>query len=377
MANDFKRSASAYNGRLLALSTQKILASVSTTSPSSQNALRSSWLIEFPAMPDELVLKRSATYFEKSTPFTPDGIHVYTGTAPLHLDFSFRLHHADRVYCKDGPYTLLTVAARLQSLIVPINTAPKDEFTYGVKTGYRVTNNDVHIEASSADVENKNALSGIGAVAPPATCQLELMNTGDNKPGIVCRGYIKDVSVKFIGPYLRGPGNVYNLPTAAEYGFTFVHRPGHSNLYSFQQQSKYGPGLDTNPQAFARTIQNRLYHTRDLVQYATYQGIDDVPSTEGSNNQVSSENASAGSAPAAAVAYNLDSNKPPDTSVYVHYDETTGNVTFSAKPPVSEGIPISTDPNAPIFMPPKVGAGPTSSIGLSRFGRAAPFNPQL
>lgn len=272
-----KRKDGAMCGRLVSLASADTLTSgVNSNNLRTTNPLRRSIAIEFPAMPDEFTLKRSALYTESPSVYNPDGLHTFTGVNPLHIDFSFRLHQADRVYCPNGPYTLLEVAAYLHAMLLPVQTGSvnqNDTAAYGAEVAGDSSTND------SPALEEKSKRSVVAsvlqrAIARPTTCQLELMETGPNRAGILCRGYVKDVSVRFLGPFLRGKGNIYNLPTAAEYSFTFVHVPGYQNAAAFDPGGMY--------QALSATVRDRLYNTRDLVKDGAmaYQGIEDIPAPE-------------------------------------------------------------------------------------------------
>ena len=273
MPNDkiYSRAVGTFSGRLLALSANTRYSSYGSADG---NVLQENSLyIDFPATPDDIVLRRTTNYSEKTTPFLPDGIHVYLGTNPLNLEFSFKLHYADTDYCgTDGPYALLAIAARLHAFVLPVGQTAD----VGYVIGYAYKNDARSLEKGSDDttISYSKLDQNAQAVNPPVACQLELMQTGIDTPGIVCRGYVKDVNVRLMGPYLKGEGNAYNLPTAAEYSFTFVHRPGHSNFFG---KRKGMTSLASNPQAYAQTVKNRLYNTRDLVRIASYQGIDDPP----------------------------------------------------------------------------------------------------
>lgn len=275
-----KRKDGAMCGRLISLASADTLVSSANSNPRVANPVQRSIVIEFPAMPDEFTLRRSALYTESPSIYNPDGLHTFTGVNPLHIDFSFRLHQADRVYCPNGPYTLLEVAAYLHALILPIQTGtinPSDTYAYSAQAVGNTSRLDAgSLEAKSVRPTTASILQR--AITRPTTCQLELMETGPNRAGILCRGYVKDVSARFLGPFLRGKGNIYNLPTAAEYSFTFVHVPGYQNAATFDPGGMY--------QALAKTVRDRLYNTRDLIQdgAVAYQGIEDIPSPE--NGQI-------------------------------------------------------------------------------------------
>lgn len=231
-------------------------------------------VINFPSMPKDIELIRKTDYKVISHFAVPDGLHLYQSTAPLEIPFSFELHSSDDEYCDQGALSLLAIAARLHALALPIRggdvnvsvTTIADQPSTGTDGG----------ESLKADTPQIN----FSRQAPPnfpVACLLDLIHTGNNSPGISCTGYIKDPSVKLKGPWLRdGTGKYYNLPTAAEYSFIFVHRPGHTNrlwpTYKGDQPT-YQLGLAIN--AYADDIKNRLYNTIGLQQGVdlTYQGF--------------------------------------------------------------------------------------------------------
>ena len=105
-------------------------------------------------------------------------------------------------------------------------------------------------------------------VDPPATCLLELLYTEEEQPGIVCVGYLKDVKVVLKGPWLRGPNNAFNLPSIGEFGFNFVHHPGHGNFFQGQQQSQYA-----QQQAYADFVLQNFYRSNKLGRSGNYRGF--------------------------------------------------------------------------------------------------------
>jgi len=107
-------------GRLVSLShaSQGVMAYVQSGVAKSSSSMV---VINFPSMPDAIDLVRTAEYRVTSAYQFPDGVHVYKSTAPLKIPFSFTLHAFDREYCNDGPMTLMSVAAKLHSLTLPLN----------------------------------------------------------------------------------------------------------------------------------------------------------------------------------------------------------------------------------------------------------------
>lgn len=254
-----------------------------------ENNFRNSVSIDFPCMPETIDLVRSTDYAVDSTLVTPDGIHQYRSTRPLEIPVSFKLHFQDSRYCKDGALTLLQLASRLHSIILPIST-----FNRAVSVAPQFSNTTADGENPDAAKGQPNAaqmqknaagatLYGVqrlgnesGNIFAPVTCLLQLMYSGPNMPGIVCIGYVKDVKVSFQGPWLRGPNASYNLPSSCEYSFTFVHRPGHGNAIPFDT-SQFPATMSESPQAFANDVKNKLYNTRSLVYQSNYQGFANDP----------------------------------------------------------------------------------------------------
>lgn len=236
--------------------------------------------INFPSMPEVIELARQADYEVKTPIGTPDGIHTYVGTQVLEIPLSFKLHSFDQEYCPQGALTLLQVAGALESLVLPLKagstTVPAgstQQATPLLQNNGQTQPGQVKSATPSAPDGTTSAVqqnasvgsqSGTAASPPsayatysPATCLLELIRTDTGGPGVVCVGYVKAVSVKLYGPFLRGPGNSQNLPSRGEFSFTFVHHPGHSN-----RGISSGSG---SPQAYAQTVLANLYNTAALI----------------------------------------------------------------------------------------------------------------
>lgn len=248
--------------------------------------------IDFPAMPDTLELVRTAEYKVLANVTMPDGIHQYMKTNPLEIPFSFRLHADDRAFCKQGALTLLQLAARLHSFILPIGrgNANSDAPAQAQSTKAFVSSppsnkpsepakgkpDDAQLQANAeSSAEEQTAITGARDVFNPVTCWLHLIYIDDNMPGISCIGYVKEVGVKLNGPWRRGPNNSFNLPTSGDFSFTFVHRPGHGN--SNFAQTTVPSSISMQPQAYANDVKGRLFNTRSLVVAANYTGFDDQP----------------------------------------------------------------------------------------------------
>lgn len=220
--------------------------------------------INFPAMPDVIELTRRADYMV-STPYgLPDGVHQYRGTSVLEIPVSFKLHAFDREYCPKGVKTLLQVAADLQSLVLPFGPAALPVLIGPPPVPDRNDTSTLKGADRGAQLTYQVVTEGI---FPPATCYLELVITDRRSPGIACVGYVKEVSIKFSGPYLRGPEISQLLPTAGDFSFTFVHHPSHSNGYNAQTD------VNVEQHAFADTVKERLYNTRDLITGANFKAF--------------------------------------------------------------------------------------------------------
>lgn len=282
-----RRDDSLLCGRLVALPSTTTLTQLYNIQDNSRG-FRNTTSIDFPAMPDTIELARSADYLVNFTTVTPDGIHQYKGTKPMEIPISFKLHAFDQQYCKKGALTLLQLAARLHSFILPISTFPntivapvKPLVVSGGKSAAELE------KASSQEIVV--GVEGVGnnpngGVYSPVTCWLHLMWTGNDQPGISAVGYVREVKVQFNGPWLRGPNNSFNLPTSADFSFVFIHRPGHGNSQKFTT-SQTPPSIAYGGQAFADDVREKLYNTRELVYAANYQGfgrnennISEVPS---------------------------------------------------------------------------------------------------
>lgn len=278
------------NGRLVALNTTKTALQVKN--PQTSQPFQDALSIDFPAMPDSVELARTAEYKWLTNPYMPDGIHQYMKTNPLEIPFSFLLHAEDSAYCPQGALTLLQLAARLHSFILPISagnsntsvsatvasetqpiddTPPQNTPNDTPPAGNTDTGTQEKKAAGAASVQTP--ITGATAVSNPVTCWLHLMFIDDTQPGISCIGYVKEVGVKFNGPWRRSQSGGFNLPTSGEFSFTFVHRPGHGN--SNFAQTIIPNSVSLQPQAYANDILNKFYNTRNLVVAANYKGITD------------------------------------------------------------------------------------------------------
>lgn len=259
-------------------------------------------LIHFPAMPDSISLERTADYRVNPTAATPDGIHQYRYTQPLEIPFSFTLHAGDE-YCSEGSKTILDIAAKLQSLVLPINNSPDKNSISAVFVGDTVqpqntksstqksnvpgsaeqssqTGTPAHIQsvAQATQIQLTNNPANY-AMSNPVTVLLDLISlvSGGTDAlggvGLRCVGYIKSVNVKLNGPWLSNlDATVKNLPTSAEYSFTFVHNPAQTN-----ELTKTTTGFQTKAfNAFASDVRKSLYNTVGLLRSSNiaYRGLD-------------------------------------------------------------------------------------------------------
>jgi hypothetical protein len=227
-------------------------------------------------MPDTIELARRADYIVNNSPNTPDGLHQYKGTYPLEIPISFKLHFNDRTYCKEGGLTLLKLAARLESFVLPISTfsSQTSVSVYGENSDNTGRSKDSQIKHDS---DSQNTVytvtgSGKGSIQPPVTCWLHLIWINNTQAGISCIGYVKDLKVKFGKPWNKGPGSSFNIPSTGEYSFTFVHHPGHGNTDNITSTAFQGTVTDST-QAYADDVKSNLFNTRNLVWQSNYQGF--------------------------------------------------------------------------------------------------------
>ncbi len=255
------------NGRLITLvnfSRDSGLAQLRNDS-TIQNAI----VLNFPSMPDSVDLVRKAVYATHPLFLSPDGaVAWYQYTEPLRIPFSFRLHAFDTDYCPQGALTLLDVAAKLQSMVLPIGergTSTTASKTAGA-TGTSTSESNLALSADDPSSRNFNISSDAASanVRPPVAVLLDLIYAGSDAPGISCVGYLEEVGTKLNGPWLTPPGSGNkNLPTSLDASFVFVHRPSHTNAKQAAQVSV---------SAFADDVKDRLFNTLHLVNATGYQG---------------------------------------------------------------------------------------------------------
>jgi hypothetical protein len=250
--------------------------------------------IDFPAMPDQIELARQADYRVQTNYAMPDGVHLYRGTNPMEVPFEFKLHYLDKSYCKEGALTLINIAARLHALVLPMgnstlritvqNDSPLDhngqtdqgakkpgtETAQSARAGQNSADNSGINQQADADSSATVTLDSSNAIDPPVTCRLELMYSTSTGPGVVCNGYVKNVKVAFLKPWLRGPNGSFNLPSGGIYSFTFIHHPGHGNYFS----NRTGvAAISQQANAYADFMRSRFYNTRMLQTTSKYRGF--------------------------------------------------------------------------------------------------------
>lgn len=249
--------------------------------------------VDFPAMPDTIELARQADYVVNYNQVLPDGVHQYRGTAPLNIPISFKLH-AEDPFCSQGSLTLLKIGARLHSFVLPISTQKGTQTDVSAQgadpatprgsapKGGSATQMEGQAEQAQAYQVVSNGAGVTATLYPPATCWLHLIYISETLPGISCVGYVKDVKVVFSGPWRRSSDDGFNLPSSAEFGFTFVHRPGHGNDTGGYQNSTVFPKTITDqPQAYSGDVLDSLYNTHGLTKSngaANYKSVLDGPS---------------------------------------------------------------------------------------------------
>lgn len=254
-----------FSGRLV------VLSSGHTTTYDPFAGLSSLVAINFPMMPENGVeLARSVDYLVVNSQVMPDGIHQYKSTAPLVIPISFKLHAYDKEYCPKGALSLMQLAALLHSFSLPLSNSNGPtplRVSVGQSQPGTPPNNETDSltnRAQSSDNPYSVTPESGSNFAPPVTLRLELIYVDENNPGIMCTGYLKDLRVRLQGPFLRGPGNSYNLPTSGEFEFSFVHVPGYGNNFSITTNTTGGDA--TMGQAFAGDVKDKFYNTLAITR---------------------------------------------------------------------------------------------------------------
>lgn len=249
-------------------------------------------VINFPNLPDEIDLFRTSEWHVTPSPLLPDGFHIYDHTSPLEIPLSFKIHAFDD-YAINGPETILQIAAKLHALQLPIINGNQTANFAATREGGDPPPNgsEAGKELSTSVTVSSPSSSGIDYFFPPA-CVLNLMvgsggpATFDNPAayGIICIGYVKDVSAKLKGPWLNsGQANSNrNLPSMGEFSFKFVHAPSYTNVLTSQDSNIATAQIGAY--AMKRSFYNTLgaltsstIHTKDsskpALSSAKYKGL--------------------------------------------------------------------------------------------------------
>jgi hypothetical protein len=248
--------------------------------------------IELPVMPDTVELAREAVFNNRvTTPLFPDGIHIYEHTTPVEIPVKFSLHAFDRYYCTDGPITLLTLAARMHAMTLPVQSVQLSKTQQEDAKGNAVNANapsdkgseesqkkkaddvkDVYFDAEGKKLDEFN-------ISWPPVCVLSLIRAGAHGPGVNCAGFVRSVRVTLRGPWLRlrNSSEYSNLPTSADYEFVFVHSPGYVNRLSYVEGDLM-PQMAV--QLFGPEVKGLLYNSRPITSVrgvSTPQGFSSRP----------------------------------------------------------------------------------------------------
>ena len=248
-------------------------------SVAAQNPNDTGVLINLPSIPPELTFERTAQFQTQTNQISPDGlIHVYQHTNPLELNYDFSLHFQDE-YCENGAVDLVRVASMLHALTLP--------FSIGRTPDTDVAKANAEEQRKVADAQARNRatipafLQGIKMVADtfnaatasdvvnapidvawPPPCRLDIFKAEGRS--VRMYGYVKRANVVFKEPWLQvasGDGS-YNLPSSANYSFTFVNAPAYRNLVSAKIQSG---GIDLTEEA-----KNALKYTESSISSVNF-----------------------------------------------------------------------------------------------------------
>lgn len=267
----------------------------STTNDADLDELNGQIVINFPAMPNEIELIRRANYTNMAnTMATPDGFHFYNYTDPLRIPIKFTVHAFDIEYTRnDGPVALLQMAARLHALTLPI--IKRSDVTSNLATNQ--TSIAPATKAGSTGLEGTTKTTFANSVAVigndqityfPAPCRLNILmaRRAGTEYGVHCSGFVEEVNVTLRGPWLQGRADdsslsdgYRNLPSSADFGFTFVHQPGYSNMF---QGGNTGGGEGTSLssslmlQAMASDVYKRLYNQVDFTKFSSVPAGQDI-----------------------------------------------------------------------------------------------------
>jgi len=218
-------------------------------------------VINFPSLPNEIPLTRTAQFIDEANMVFPDGIHLYQRTSNLEIPISFSLHYSDD-YCIQGSQTLLDLAARLSACVLPVSRPLVTNTTPIANATPNAQDQQTTINQGTQD----NGAVQTNAISPtfkaqtlgyPPACLLRVTLSGTTGFGINCVGYVKSVTCTPKGPWMQvAGGGVSNMPTSCDYSFVFVHNPGYTNAT--------GATFDTDAQAYGPEVYARLYNTQFL-----------------------------------------------------------------------------------------------------------------
>jgi hypothetical protein len=251
------------------------LATIPATGYASEDAV-GKVVIYLPYLPESIEFPRENNYDQAGSNLVmPDGLWIYQSTNPLELNLEFTLHYTDDL-CIEGSKTLLDIASRFHTLLLPASNDPsrsRAKSPPATGTGASATSQELQLQ--SAAVQSEDALKNTTNVQnasykyPPA-CSLRLIQAGARGLGVHCVGFIKAATPIFHGPYMQtvDGGNAYNLPTAATYRFTFVHNP------SYTGTMKIGKFVN----AFGPDVFEYFYNTAHLgpLTQNTYADVEDL-----------------------------------------------------------------------------------------------------
>ena len=208
--------------------------------------------IYLPHLPETLEFPRANNYDQQGNNLVmPDGLFIYQSTNPLEIQLEFTLHYTDDL-CVEGSKTLLDIAARLSSLLLPASNDPLRNRTKAppATTGNTsATSQEMQLQTTTRQSEDavKSVTNTTDSTYkyPPA-CSLRLIQAGAQGLGVHMIGFVKEATPIFHGPYMQttDSGNSYNLPSACTYKFTFVHNPSYTNTLQFGKFiNAYGPDV--------------------------------------------------------------------------------------------------------------------------------------
>jgi hypothetical protein len=232
--------------------------------------------IYMPHLPEEIELMRENSYDESGNIVMPDGLWIYRYTSPLEISLQFTLHAWDDL-CPEGSKTLLDLAARLHTLLLP---ASNDVFRSQTKAPSAQSDSSRGISLNALQGTNVGSEDALASVSnsvstssqlkfPPA-CSLRLIQAGANGFGVHAVGFIKAAGIILHGPFLQtiDSSDTFNLPSAVTYKFTFVHNPSYTGTLQINKFVNV-----SGPDVF-----QRLYNTYQLAAQTgnTYADVEEA-----------------------------------------------------------------------------------------------------